>query len=90
MGIVELLDEFGSIYLGLVRPAILFIAVALPLYQELELVPKHATVDDAFDFVVFLPFNEDGWRRRARSSARDGVRERRQEFDYVEHRVKAA
>jgi hypothetical protein len=90
MGIIELLDEFRSIYIGLVRPAVLFVAVTFPLYQELELVPKHATVNDAFDFIVFLPFDEDGWRRRARSSTRDWVRERGQEFDYIEHRVKAA
>jgi hypothetical protein len=73
MVIVELFDEFGGVYIGLVCPAVLFVAIALPLYQELQFVSVHTAVNDTFDFVMFFACNEDRWRGRASFSARDGV-----------------
>jgi hypothetical protein len=71
-------------------PLIVTLVITFPLDQVLQLVVTHVAVQYSLDLRLFLTIDESwgwGW---CRSSANDGVRECRGQFDYAEYRVEAA
>jgi hypothetical protein len=71
-------------------PLIVTLIITLELEQVLQAVVTHLAIQYCLDFVLLLTIDEScGWGKR-RSSANDGIRERRGQLDRGEDRVKAA
>jgi hypothetical protein len=71
-------------------PLIVTLVVTLELEQVLQSVVTHPAVQYCLDLILLFTIDEScGWGKR-RSSANDGIRERRGQFDHGEDGVKAA
>jgi hypothetical protein len=69
-------------------PLIVTLIITFPLDQVFQSVVMHAAVQDSLNLILFLTVDESwgwGW---CRSSARDGIRWRRGQFDHREDGVK--
>jgi hypothetical protein len=71
-------------------PLIVTLIVTLELEQVLQAVVMHPAIQYCLDFVLLLTIDKScGWGKR-RSSANDGIRERRGQLDRGEDGVKVA
>jgi hypothetical protein len=71
-------------------PLVITLVITLPLDQVLQAVVPHSAIQYRLDLILLLTIDEScgwGWHR---SSARDGIRERRRQLDHGEDGVKAA
>ena len=59
--------------IALVLPRVLFVAIPLPLDEELEVVRSHSAVEYLLDFEVLFTFSEDRRGRWSGLSPRDRV-----------------
>jgi hypothetical protein len=89
MRTVEFGDEVWCLDIALVLPGVLFVAIALPLDEELEPIRSHATIQHPFNFEVFLTLTKHRWRWGHWLSARDGVVRSQGQIDNWEDRVQA-
>ena len=87
---VELLDQPWRVYILGVLPAIVLIAVALPLDEVLESSPKHTTVEYCSDLILFVAIDQDGVRRRPTPMSMDWIRRSWYQFDHWENGVEMA
>jgi hypothetical protein len=67
-------------------PLVVTLVITFPLDQVLQLVVTHVAVQYSLDLVIFLIVDKSwgwGWHR---SSANDGIRECKGQFDYRQYR----
>ena len=58
---VEVGDEVWGLDIALILPRILFIAVPIPLDEELKVVHLHSTVQHLLNFEMFLTLMKGRW-----------------------------
>jgi hypothetical protein len=71
-------------------PLIVTLIITFPLDKVLQSVVTHVAVQDSLDLILFLTVDESwgwGW---CRSSARYGIKKRREQLDHREDGVKVA
>jgi len=90
MGGVELRDKLRRVYVRSILPAVVFIAVALPLNEVLQSPAEQATIDHRFNFILLFSVDQNGIRRWATPTSGDRIRRCSQQFDHWKDRVETA
>ena len=87
MSLIESLNSFRGVNIPCRDPFIVFMAIALPLHQKLELLPEEASVEDLLNLIFFLTIYHYWWGWGWLSAARERVFRCWSEFDNWEHGV---
>jgi hypothetical protein len=89
MRMVEFGDEVWCLDIALVLPGVLFVAIALPLDEELQPIHSHVTIQHPLNFEVFLTLTKNRWWWGHWLLPRDGVIRGRGQLDDWEDRMQA-
>jgi hypothetical protein len=81
MRTVEFSDEVWCLDIALVLQGVLFVAISLPLDEELQPIRSHATIQHPLNFEVFLTLTKNGWWWGHWLLPRDGVSQGRGQLD---------
>jgi hypothetical protein len=87
VGRVEVLQEIGGVDVPFVHPTVLLRPITLPLDQELEAAPVHATVQNLLHLVLLVILHQLRGRWRRCVTTGEGVGQGRGEFDNREYWV---
>jgi hypothetical protein len=90
MGGVELRDKLRRVYVRSILPAVVFIAVALPLNEVLQPPAEQATIEHRFNFILLFSIDQNWIRRWATPTSGDRIRRCSQQFDHWEDGVETA
>jgi hypothetical protein len=87
MQAVELSDEVWCLDIMLILTGVVFVAIPLPIDEELQTIHLHATIQHLFNVEVFLALMNNRWWWGHWLSPRDGVVQSRCQLDNWEDRV---
>src|SRR5882672_10411107 len=90
MGGVELRNKLRRVYVRSILPAVVFVAVALPLNEVLQSPVEQATIDHCFNFILLFSVDQNGIRRWATPTSGDRIQRCSQQFDHWKDRVETA
>jgi hypothetical protein len=78
------------VYVRGILPAVVLIAVALPMNEVLQLPAEQVTIDHCFNFILLFSVDQNGIGRWATPMTGDRVRRCSQQFDHWKDGVETA